>query len=131
MAKHAGGRPKKELDVAQVKKIAAMQCPMSEIAAFFEVSVDTLERRYAEIIKVAREGAKCSLRKAQWDKAMSGNPAMLIWLGKHLLGQKDYEIPAEHQAEASVLFTRWAKEAREAKKQQSISPTDHETIIAA
>jgi hypothetical protein len=29
------------------------------------------------------------LRKAQYNKALEGNPVMLIWLGKNILGQKD------------------------------------------
>ena len=32
---------------------------------------------------------KMRLRKAQYRKALEGNPVMLIWLGKNVLGQKD------------------------------------------
>ena len=32
---------------------------------------------------------KTSLRRAQFELAMKGNPTMLIWLGKQYLGQKE------------------------------------------
>lgn len=32
---------------------------------------------------------KTSLRRLQWKKASEGNVAMLIWLGKQILGQKE------------------------------------------
>ena len=32
---------------------------------------------------------KLALKKAQWEKAMSGDTKMLIFLGKQYLGQKD------------------------------------------
>ena len=30
-----------------------------------------------------------SLRRAQYQKALDGNPTMLIWLGKQILGQRE------------------------------------------
>ena len=35
------------------------------------------------------EKEKIALREKQWEKAMSGDVKMLIWLGKQYLGQKD------------------------------------------
>ena len=68
-----------------------------EIASFFEVSEDTIERRvkethgvtFAEHYKTLSGGGKISLRRKQMDVALSGNVSMLIWLGKQYLGQKD------------------------------------------
>ena len=31
-----------------------------------------------------------SLRRKQYEVAMSGNTSMLIWLGKNILGQRDH-----------------------------------------
>ena len=62
---------------------------MTEIAAVVGCSVDTLERRFAETIKLGQEKGKTSLRRWQYLAAEKGNTAMLIWLGKQHLGQKD------------------------------------------
>lgn len=83
------GRPKLDLDEALIEKLASIHCTMEEIASICNCSVDTLERRYAELIKVAKDKGKSSLRRYQWEGAQKGNSAMLIWLGKQLLGQKD------------------------------------------
>jgi len=54
---------------------------------------DTITMTLAEACEYGREGQlKTSLRRAQYEAAMRGNPTMLIWLGKQLLGQKDIVI---------------------------------------
>ena len=40
-------------------------------------------------------GGKMSLRRRQYSAAMDGNSAMLIWLGKQWLGQKEPEKEAD------------------------------------
>lgn len=84
-------RPPKEPDVDALvmERLAAICCTMAEIAAVTGLSVDTLERRFAEPIKRGREIGKATLRREQYRLAMNGNPTMLIWLGKQLLGQTD------------------------------------------
>jgi len=91
------GRPKIEVDFAEVDKLCQIQCTGEEIASFFEISYDTLERRckeqfkvsLAEYIKEKSAKGKSSLRRLQWKAAMNGNVTMLIWLGKQYLGQAD------------------------------------------
>ena len=91
------GRPKIEIDFAEVDKLCQIQCTGEEIASFFEISYDTLERRckeqfkvsFAEYIKEKSSKGKSSLRRLQWKAAMNGNVTMLIWLGKQYLGQAD------------------------------------------
>lgn len=83
------GRPRKEIDEKQLQKLASMLCTMEEMGAFFDCSVDTLERNFADTIKKGRNLGKMSLRRMQFEKAQSGNTTMLIWLGKQILGQKD------------------------------------------
>lgn len=82
-------RPRKKVDVELVKKLASIHCTGDEIADIVGISRDTLDRRFADIIKEARSVGKSSLRRLQWQSAQKGNVAMLIWLGKQLLGQKD------------------------------------------
>lgn len=83
------GRPQIEIDEKLVEKLASIHCTMEEIASIVGCSVDTLERRFAELIKTAKDKGRSSLRRHQWEAAQKGNTTMLIWLGKQLLGQKD------------------------------------------
>lgn len=103
-----------------------MQCTLEEICAWFECSEDTIERAvkrekgksFADYFKEKRVAGLVSLRRAQMRAAIKGNPTMLIWLGKQLLGQKEkhevehsgpskgpitlkviYEAPREHPKE--------------------------------
>lgn len=92
-----GGRPRKELDLDQLRNMVRIQCTAEECAGVFECSVDTLDRRlkeegfagFADFYKTYGGEGKVSLRRAQWKLAQDGNPTMLIWLGKQMLGQKD------------------------------------------
>jgi hypothetical protein len=84
-------RPRLELDERQIRELAKINCTMEEISAVMGCSVDTLERRYADIIKEERNIGKSSLRRWQFKAAASGNAALLIWLGKQYLGQRDKE----------------------------------------
>ena len=103
-------RPKLSLNVVQIKKLAEIQCTMSEIASVMDCSVQTLENSYLDIIKGAREGGKSSLRRAQWKKAMEGNPALLIWLGKHYLDQKEsVNLTTSNEPEVRRLLNQWER----------------------
>lgn len=84
-----GGRPPLEIDESLVQKLAMIMCTMEEIAAVVGCSVDTLERRFADIIKEGQSKGKTSLRRWQYQAAEKGNTSMLIWLGKQHLGQRD------------------------------------------
>lgn len=87
--KSKGGRPLKHVDENLLKALAQIHCTMKEMSSVVGVSVDTLESRFAELIRVAQEGGKSSLRREQWKAAQKGNIHMLIWLGKQWLGQRD------------------------------------------
>jgi hypothetical protein len=98
--KPGAGRPPKEVNLETLAGLARIQCTMSEMSAVLHVSVDTLERNYADVIKTAQESGRASLRRVQYLAAVGpvnaagqptgkGNPAMMIWLGKQLLGQRD------------------------------------------
>ena len=88
--KKSPGRPKKyNLDTNQVEQLAGFGCTDTEIASFFDISRTTLERNYEHYLTKGREEGKIRLRQYQWASAKKGNVAMLIWLGKQLLGQSD------------------------------------------
>lgn len=92
-----GGRPRKEIDIDQLRNMARIQCTAEECAGVFECSPDTLDRRlkeegyggFADFYKRYSDEGRASLRREQWKLAQKGNPTMLIWLGKQMLGQRD------------------------------------------
>ena len=84
------GRPKAEVDVEILKKLASIGCPTYEIASVMNVSARTLKRNFAEIIDQYREQGKASLRKKMYDKAVKkDNTMMQIFLSKNMLGMSD------------------------------------------
>jgi len=94
-------RPLLDIDPDQVKLLAGIGCPMTDIALIVGCSVDTLERRFADVIETGRADVRKSLRRKQVELAMKGDRTMLIWLGKQLLGQRD-EQRLEHAGGVTV-----------------------------
>ena len=82
------------ISIEEVEKLGQIGATQAEIAAFFGVSVPTIERRfqkpeYRAAFDRGFANLKLSLRRTQVKQADSGNTTMLIWLGKNLLGQRD------------------------------------------
>ena len=90
------GRPKLDIDIEQVRRLARLHCSMQEMADFFGCHRDTLHNNFsAEIDKGKAEG-NISLRRKQWQMAVEkGNVVMLIWLGKQMLGQRNEIIESD------------------------------------
>lgn len=82
-------RPRAKIDPDMVEKLAAIQCSQQEIATVVGCSVDTLQRRFRAQMESGKERGKVSIRRKQYEVAMKGDKAMLIWLGKQWLGQTD------------------------------------------
>lgn len=124
------GRKEKDLDIEQIRELAHIQCTQSEIAAVMRCSVDTLDRRYAETIREGREVGKMSLRRAQYKKALEGNPAMLIWLGKHILGQRDeITLNAGSESEVRALLAQWDVTAKKKHDYSKLNKPEKATPV--
>jgi hypothetical protein len=88
------GRKAKLIDLQQLENLATLGCTDLNLSQFFNVSVKTIEQRrkknpeFAEAMN--RGHAKChiTVRRAQM-KWLDRSPAMCVWLGKQLLGQRD------------------------------------------
>jgi len=96
------GRPKKNIDESVIEELAGLNCSYEEIARIVGVAESTLTRRFAQVIKRGRESVKTSLKRKQFQVAMSGNVAMLIWLGKNILGQSD-SVKSDESIELTVV----------------------------
>ncbi len=104
------GRPPIEIDQPSFEKLCGLMATLVEIAGFFDCSVDTIERwckatyevTFAEVYRQKAGKGKISLRRKQYEIAMTGNVTMLIWLGKQYLGQSD---KMEQKIDAEVAST--------------------------
>jgi len=83
------GRPKKKIDKELVEKLATIHCSVKEIADIVGCHPDTIRNRFSDIIARGKANGKMSLRRKQMEVALSGQPTMLIWLGKQWLGQSE------------------------------------------
>ena len=93
-------KPMSDKEFEQLVNMIRIQCTAEEICDILGMSEDTLGRRiaergidgvrnFADLYKKHQGEGKASLRRAQWKAAQDGNPTMLVWLGKQMLGQKD------------------------------------------
>lgn len=94
------GKPKSEIDIAQLEKLAALHCTIEEAAAFFKCAKRTLLRYlekedYRAAWERGQATGKLSLRRLQWRHANgAGAPAvsMTIHLSKHWLGETEKSL---------------------------------------
>lgn len=82
-------RPRTEIDLRLVQSLARIGCTHAEIGTIAGVSEQTIRRRCRKEVDAGYDEMRMSLRRWQYEKAKEGNVAMLIWLGKQHLGQRD------------------------------------------
>ena len=88
---------RKNIDFDLIGQLAAIQCTEDEIAFVLKCSVQTLRNHcvrtqsciLGDFLENHRGGGRVSLRRKQFEIAMSGDKTLLIWLGKQYLGQSD------------------------------------------
>ena len=101
--RYSGGKPSFVFNLDAVRRLSAMQCSLSMIAAFFGVDVSTIKKRkrndveFRAAFEHGKEQGKVNLLDKQW-RACDNSPAMLIWMGKNYLGQRDRGV-IEHTGE--------------------------------
>ena len=93
-------RPESKIDLGELEKLCGMQCTDEEIAAFFNVSTRTIERRrkhkkFREVMDRSRAKGRVSVPRNLFRLAAGGNIAATIFLSKNLLGYKDV-VANEH-----------------------------------
>ena len=103
LAKHAGGRPPTQIDQKDFEKLCGLHCTQIEIADWFGCTDETVNNwcvktygvSFSAVYNQKKSIGSVSLRRKQKEVAMSGNPTMLIWLGKQCLNQSEKVV---HQA---------------------------------
>lgn len=117
------GRPEAVIDPLQLEKLCTLQCTDEEIAAFFNVSTKTIQRRrsenqeFAETMERGKASGRISLRRAQYKAALGGNVTAQIWLGKQVLGQRD-KLDVDHSGEVKTkaALPAWLLDQLKTKK---------------
>lgn len=99
------GRSRVIIDLDELYKLAAIGCVETEIASFFGCSVDLLSKRklqdpdFKAALERGRDNGRQRLRQYQWAAVEAGNITMMIWLGKQMLGQRDFREAPPAQVE--------------------------------
>ncbi len=89
------GRDKTVIPPEEVFKLASIGCKDTEIADWFGIDGNTLRYNFSVELTKGRLTLNQSLRRAQLQVALNGNPTMLIFLGKVLLGQREDSLETE------------------------------------
>jgi len=93
-AREGAGRKAIQIDLLELEKLCSLQCSDEEIAAWFSVSVRTIQNRraqpkFAEVMRRGKARGCINVRRAQMRLLEAGNATMTVWLGKIMLGQRD------------------------------------------
>ena len=114
-------RPPLKLDEDLILKLAQIHCTDREIAAIVGCSVDTLDRRYAELISKGKEQGKMTLRRNLWQLANKGNLSACIWLSKQHLGMRDKFDVDQNATNVNVDAGKVSKDEASQIKQRILS----------
>lgn len=106
-------RPRAEIDKTNFEKLCSLMCTEEEIAGFFDVSVDTLQRwckrtyckGFEAIYSLKNAKGKIVLRRYQMQLAEK-YPAMAIFLGKQYLGQIEHPEESINDNTVKVVIER-------------------------
>ena len=110
---------KKEITVEkQVEKLASFGLTNKEIAEVLEYDENTLKRNFEIFLIKGKANLKQRLKRKQITVALGGNVAMLIWLGKQYLDQKDR---MEESGDYNLNVTRTLLEDKLKEKELVIS----------
>ncbi len=94
----SAGRPKANIDWDIVDELLEADCEGTEIAAYIGIHPDTLYLRcqnekkmgFSEYLRLKKAKGNSLIKVKQFEMAVKDkDKAMLIWLGKQRLGQKD------------------------------------------
>ena len=126
-----------EIDWIEFDKLCALQCPITEIAGWYNCSIATIEEkvkaahgvRFREYYEQKRGVGKVALRRAQFNMALK-NPTMAIWLGKNWLEQCDkgeVTTTAGVSAEVTLALQSVLKELIKLKQERYLGENDLRT----
>jgi hypothetical protein len=110
-------------DLTKIRAYAEVGCTLEEIAALLKISLSSLEKEkrvnheLEEAMQTGYANLRQSLRSAQVRVALTGNPTMLIWLGKQILAQSDKQ-EIRQETTMNVVLQEAVKELRDLDKEE-------------
>jgi hypothetical protein len=137
------GRPNKVLHWDRVDHMLEAGCTGTQIASVFDMHPDTFYLKvkkekgmgFTEYCRIKKDCGDSRLLSAQFDKALTGDNTMLVWLGKNRLKQRDAPIDMQvTQAQVDIneavmaqltLNQQAAKDALESNKEEKPIADDH------
>lgn len=133
--------PVKDIDWKLVDDLLIKGCSGTQIAARIGIHYDTLYDRcqkekktlFSVYSQQKREKGDSMIHETQFDLAMERDRAMLIWLGKQRLGQKENPgqmIPEEISTAFAEVMRLWADKQLAAKDDQEALNSDEINIIS-
>jgi hypothetical protein len=112
----AGGRPEAVIDWNEVEQLLMSGCSGTEIAARIGIAAATLydrcqtdnEQMFSEYSQEKKSKGDTLIKQAQFEAAtVDKDKAMLIWLGKQRLGQKDkIESDLNHNGGVQIIMNK-------------------------
>lgn len=96
----------KDLERSHVNELSELQVSDHDIALYINKDLDYLKEKYRYDVDLHRLKGQVRLLKAQFQKALEGNSNMLVWLGKHYLGQRDDMRVNSIEPEVRMLFSK-------------------------
>lgn len=128
-------RPEKPIDWDRVDALLEAGCIATEISSHFNITNPTLYDRcmkkygvtFTDYCAEKKKKGDSLLKEVQFQKALSGDNTMLIWLGKNRLKQK--ENP-EDEANHLELYKKFEEMMQEIKsfQQSSASSVDASSL---
>jgi hypothetical protein len=100
-----GGRSKLTLCEQDVYDLSTIHCTLQEMADIFGCDPTTVLDRFPKAIKEGRAKGKKSLRRKQMEIALGGNVTMLMFLGNHMLDQRDHAKEKEVRTAADEILS--------------------------
>jgi hypothetical protein len=105
-------RPRKPVDLEQLKIAASQQWDDEMIGALFHVSGQTVRRRFGAAIDECRQSGKSKLVATLWARAVgnkatgvTGSDRVLIHIADRFLGPVKQEVAQQHQGKIEVVIT--------------------------
>lgn len=123
------GRPRKDIEEKLFDQLIQLPLIKSDIAHAFGCSEDTIENyvkarfqtTFSELQAEKRQLFRKNILGKQYELAMKGNVALLIWLGKQYLGQSD---KIEQKQDINIAKPMSSQEALEVIKSDPFFPKD-------
>ena len=113
-----------------VTELAQLQIGDEEISIFIQQPLDYVQDLYRVVIDRNKLIGKIRLLQAQHKSAREGNSNMLMWLGKHCLGQKDGVTASSFEPEFRTL-TRALERLEDGTSQLLIDTTKDAIVTTA